>query len=179
LLECYRFEQMRVPLGIVATDLGSGKAVNFRDRGDVFLPIRASCSYPGLFQPVRHAGRLLVDGAMSTEIPTLLCRQMGATHVIAVHLPAPEDVEPANVFQVINRSFQIMQNRTEHGWRVHADLVIAPDVKGIQWDGFAAGESLLAAGEEAAAAALAAIRSWLPPSPSAVEGGAMPDSIPA
>ena len=45
---------MRIPLGIVATDVGTGEAVIFRDRGDVVLPIRASCSYPGLFQPVRY-----------------------------------------------------------------------------------------------------------------------------
>ena len=32
--------------------------MSFRDSGDVFLPIRASCSYPGLFQPVHAAGRL-------------------------------------------------------------------------------------------------------------------------
>jgi NTE family protein len=72
LLKCYSFEQMPIPLGIVATDVVTGEAVIFRDRGDVVLPIRASCSYPGLFQPVRCGGRLLVDGAISTEVPALL-----------------------------------------------------------------------------------------------------------
>ena len=89
LLKTYRFEEMRIPLGVVATDLCSGEAVSFRDTGDVFLPIRASCSYPGLFQPVRAGDRLLVDGAMSVEIPALLARELGATHVISVSLPPP------------------------------------------------------------------------------------------
>src|SRR5207248_3379061 len=83
LLKHYRFEEMRIPLGVVATDLCTGEPVSFRDTGDVFLPIRASCSYPGLFQPVRTGGRVLVDGAMSVEIPAALARELGATHVVA------------------------------------------------------------------------------------------------
>jgi K+ transporter len=46
--------------------------VLFRDEGDVILPIRASCSYPGLFQPIKYQDRLLVDGAMCMEVPALL-----------------------------------------------------------------------------------------------------------
>src|SRR5215831_3680669 len=101
LLKNYRFEEMRIPLGILATDLCTGEAVTFHGSGDVFLPIRASCAYPGLFQPVRCDGRLLVDGAISMEIPALLARQLGATHVISVHLPAQLVTRaPQNVFQV-------------------------------------------------------------------------------
>src|SRR4051794_10715232 len=48
LLKTYRFEEMPTPLGVVATDLSTGESVSFRDSGDVVLPIRASCSYPGL-----------------------------------------------------------------------------------------------------------------------------------
>ena len=60
-LKRHRFEEMRLPLGVVATDLCSGEPVSFRDTGDVFLPIHASCSYPGLFQPVQAGNRLLVS----------------------------------------------------------------------------------------------------------------------
>jgi NTE family protein len=162
LLKSYRFEQMQMPLGVIATDLATGEPVRFRDSGDVFLPIRASCSYPGLFQPVQWEARLLVDGAMSMEIPALLARQLGATHVISVHLPAPDRcLPPSNVFQVVNRCFQIMQTGLEDGWRRHSDLVIAPDVCSVQWDGFESGPELVKAGEAAAQAALPAIRKWL------------------
>jgi NTE family protein len=162
LLKNYRFEEMRIPLGVLATDLGSGESVRFSSSGDVFVPIRASCSYPGLFQPVEHQGRLLVDGAMSMEIPALLARHLGATHVISVHLPAhAEDASPRNVFQVVNRCFQILQTRTEESWRVHSDLVIAPDVRGIPWDGFGCGPEMIQAGENAALAALPRINALL------------------
>ena len=72
LLKKFTFEEMVLPLGVVATDIVTGEPVDFRDSGDVFVPVRASCSYPGLFQPLLHQGRLLVDGAMSVEIPAAL-----------------------------------------------------------------------------------------------------------
>src|SRR5260370_38817495 len=86
LLKKYRFEEMEIPLGVLATDLATGQPVPFRGKGDVILPIRARCSYPGLFQPIRHENRLLVDGATCMEVPTALARQMGATHSMAVGL---------------------------------------------------------------------------------------------
>ena len=162
LLKRYRFEAMPTALGVVATDLATGEAVAFRDSGDVFLPIRASCSYPGLFQPVRADGRLLVDGAMSMEIPALLARQLGATHVISVHLPAQGgDMPPSNVFQVVNRCYQILQTRVEESWRRDSDLVITPDVGGVEWNGFQCAPELIKAGEAAAEASLSTIRKWL------------------
>ena len=161
LLKRYRFEEMRIPLGVTATDLSTGEAVDFRGSGDVFFPIRASCSYPGLFQPVKYQDRMLVDGAMSMEIPAALARGLGATHVISVHLPAQDRALPSNVFQVVNRCFQIMQSRTEERWRQSSDLVITPDVRDIEWDGFACGPQMLRAGEAAAISALPQIRSWL------------------
>jgi len=162
LLKRYRFEDMAMPLGVVATDVATGDPVRFHSTGDVFVPIRASCSYPGLFQPVRWDGKMLVDGAMSVEVPAQLARQLGATHVISVHLPAPYGAPPpANVFQLVNRCFQILQTRTEDGWRRHSDLVIAPTVGSVQWDGFECGPALVEAGEAAAEAALPVIQTWL------------------
>src|SRR5206468_3274485 len=118
LLKTYRFEQMQIPLGVVATDLCTGEQVAFRDSGDVFLPIQASCSYPGLFHPVRVNGHLLVDGAMSTEVPALLARQLGANYVVSVHLAPQTGLQvPSNLAQVIHRCFQIMQTHSEYGWR--------------------------------------------------------------
>jgi NTE family protein len=162
LLKSYRFEEMRIPLGVLATDVCTGETVGFRDSGDVFLPIRASCSYPGLFQPVRLNGRLLVDGGMSMEIPALMARHLGATHVVSVHLPAQGgERPPSNMFQVVNRCFQILQTRAEDSWRAASDLVITPDVRAIEWDGFGCGTELLKAGETAALAAVPKIQSWL------------------
>ena len=60
----------------------------------------------------------------------------------------------------MNRCFQILQTQAEEGWRQHSDLVIAPDLRAIEWDGFECGPELVKAGEAAASAALPAIQSW-------------------
>ena len=155
LLKCWTFEQMRIPLGIVATDVVTGEPMSFPDSGDALLPVRASCSYPGLFRPVRCGKRLLVDGAISMEVPSLLARLLGATHVISLHLPMQNAAaEPANMFHVINRCYQILHSRTEYTWRQHSNLVIEPDVRGMEWDSFGSAAQLIAAGEEAARVAM-------------------------
>jgi NTE family protein len=179
LLKNYRFEEMPIPLGILATDVVTGETVRFSRSGDVFVPIRASCAYPGLFHPVRHNGRVLVDGAISMEIPARLARELGATHVISVHLPAQGPaLPPSNMFQVLNRCFQILQSRTEESWRQASDLVITPDVRSVEWDGFASGPQMLQAGEEAGLAALPEIQKWFA-KPEAASAAFMPGSIPA
>ncbi len=161
LLKVYRFEEMRIPLAVLATDLNTGGPVVFRDYGDVVLPLRASCSYPGLFQPVRYRDHHLVDGAMAMEVPAPSLRRMGATHVISVCLPVNGDgFDPHNMLQVVNRCFQIMQTRTERDWRRFSNVVIEPDVTGMNWDGFENAQRLIERGEKAARAALPRILSW-------------------
>ena len=78
-------EQMRTPLGIVATDLQSGKGVLFQ-RGDTGMAVRASCSIPGIFQPATIQGREYVDGGLVAPVPVQYAKQMGATVVIAVSI---------------------------------------------------------------------------------------------
>jgi NTE family protein len=170
-LQVHRFEDMPTRLGVLATDLCTGEPVSFRDSGDVFLPIRASCSYPGLFQPVPVGDRLLVDGAMSIEVPALLARQLGATHVISVSVPPPTCVSPpSDVLQIVRRCFQIMQRHSEGVWRDASDLILTPDLKSIDWKEFEAGPELVKAGEAAALEALPAIREWLTPPAARAEG---------
>lgn len=162
LLRVYRFEEMRIPLAVVATDLNTGQPVVFRDQGDVFLPVRASCSYPGLFQPVRYGKHFLVDGAISLEVPAPALHKLGASHAIAVSLPANgEGFDPRNMFHVINRCFQVMHTRTQRDWQRHSNLVIEPDVNGMSWDCWDSCDRLIEAGERAALAALPRIQGWL------------------
>lgn len=164
LLKTDRFENMRIPLAVVATDLASGKAVVFRDRGEVTSPIRASCSFPGLFAPLRYQNRNLVDGFVSMEVPTLPLRHMGATHVIAVNIPNPvSSLDPGSMFSVVERCFQVMSGRLEPEWRRYAHVVISPNVSEIGWDSFVSARRLIESGEDAALAVLPRIKGWLAP----------------
>lgn len=171
-LQKYRFEDMQIPLGVVSTDLQSGKSLTFRDEGDVLLPIRASCSYPGIFQPVAFQGRLLVDGGVSVEVPALLARAMGATHVISVCIPMQaETMAPGNMFEVVNRSFQIMHHHSQELWRKHSDVVIEPGVSDIGWNAFENGRQMIQAGEMAAREALPRIMKIMELMPDSLKPG--------
>ncbi|HTS77068.1 MAG TPA: patatin-like phospholipase family protein [Bryobacteraceae bacterium] len=163
LLKVFHFEKMRIPLAVVASDLTAGAPAVFKERGDVVMPIRASCSYPGFFQPVRYMNHCLVDGMISMDVPAAPLRRMGATHVVAVALPTPtETVDPHNMLSVVTRCFQIMTARTEAQWRRHSNLVIVPEVKEIGWNSFESAHLLIEAGERAAKAVIPQILHWLP-----------------
>ncbi|HEX6895033.1 MAG TPA: patatin-like phospholipase family protein [Bryobacteraceae bacterium] len=155
LLKDSRFEDMKIPLAIVATDLVRGKPVTFHSKGDVVFPIRASCAYPGLFLPLRHQGRLLVDGFVSMEVPAEVLPQLGANYVISIAIPNNDGLEDyGNMFSVVSRCFQVMSSRNEHTWRRFSNVVIAPPVGNMTWDSFASAKKLIALGEQAARAAL-------------------------
>ena len=162
LLKATRFEDMRIPLAIVATDLNAGKPVVFQGKGDAVVAIRASCAYPGLYLPIRDGNRHLVDGFVSMEVPALPLRRMGCTHVISVRIPSPADCQDfGNMFAVVNRCFQVLGTRTETEWRRHSNLVISPPVEDLAWDSFASAKTLIERGEKAALAVMPAITKWL------------------
>ncbi|MDN3517368.1 patatin-like phospholipase family protein [Aquisalimonas lutea] len=80
-----RFEDLRLPVAAVATELDTGLEIWLRE-GPVAEAVRASISLPGIFTPVRLDGRWLVDGGLVNPVPVSLCRAMGADRVIAVSL---------------------------------------------------------------------------------------------
>jgi NTE family protein len=164
LLKKTRFEEMEIPLAVAATDLRSGEPVVFKGDGDATLPIQASCAFPGIFQPVRVDGRVLTDGAISMEVPAQLARQLGADKVISICIPHDDgEAEPSNLIDVVSRSLQILQMRTEDSWRQHSDLVVVPPVNGWSWHDFKSAGHMIEAGREAATKALPVIQSWLEP----------------
>jgi len=79
------FSALDLRFACVATELDSGREVWLHE-GSVSAAVRASIALPGLFIPVMHQGRLLVDGGLVNPVPVSLCRAMGADVVIAVDL---------------------------------------------------------------------------------------------
>lgn len=161
-LKVKTFEDLRIPLGVIATDFNTGKGVVFHS-GSIIEPVRASCAYPGMFLPVNIRGRWLVDGMLSYPVPTRPLRDMGAERVLAVHLKGQwsKDSAPRNLFDVIGQSFAIAQDMMGHLWRGAADLVVEPDVAGFGYDDFKRAGELIRAGEVAMRQALPEVRKWL------------------
>src|SRR5208282_1353 len=161
-LKVQTFEELRIPLSVVATDFNTGKGAVFSS-GSIIDPVRASCAYPGMFLPVEIRGRWLVDGMLSYPVPTLPLREMGAQRVLAVHLKGQwsKTNAPRHYFDVIGQSFAIAQNTMSAAWRSAADVVIEPDVAGFDYDDFKRADELLRVGELAMRRALPEVRKWL------------------
>ena len=82
-------EDLPLHLSIVATDIGTGERVVFRD-GALTTAMRASMSVPGLLAPVDHQGRKLVDGGLVDNLPISEVRERcQADVVIAVNVGSP------------------------------------------------------------------------------------------
>lgn len=79
------FSELPLQFAAVATDLHSGQEIWLRE-GRVSTAVSASVAVPGLFRPVLHDDRFLVDGGVVNPVPVSLCRAMGADIVIAVDL---------------------------------------------------------------------------------------------
>ena len=79
------FDDLRIPLGVVATDLYNGQPVVLKS-GRVLDAVRASISIPGVFVPVSYNETLLVDGGVANPLPIDVVRGMGANITIAVNL---------------------------------------------------------------------------------------------
>lgn len=158
-LRCARFEELAIPLAVVAADISNGQTVTFQ-KGDLIPPLRASCSFPGLFTPVDYQGHMLVDGAIVASVPVAPLRDFGVDSIIAVDLKTngPHHV-PTNIFQVVGQAFQIAQSLTQTPWRESCDLVIEPEVSEFKWDEFERADDLILAGERAARKLLPALRS--------------------
>jgi len=85
ILDDVDIDQLSVPYGAVATELGSGREVWLR-HGKMLDAVRASCALPGIFRPAVRDGVLLVDGGLVNPVPVSMCRALGADIVIAIDL---------------------------------------------------------------------------------------------
>ena len=160
-----KFEELPIPLAVVATELKTGAAVIMRDRGDVPLAIRASCAIPGWYVPVvDEQGRQLVDGGLVAVVPSFVARSLGADIVVAVDVNAAGATfigPPSSVIGVLLQSMLVVQKTASHYQLEMSDFVIRPQVGHIRWDEMGRADELMAAGYEAGLESIAAIRALI------------------
>lgn len=128
------FEDLKIPLKIVATDIISGKPYIF-EKGNVAKAVQASCSFPGVFKPVHHDGHFLVDGGVVNNIPCSIVKEMGADFIIAVDaVPGFELIEhPQNIVEVLGRSIDLMLKGLSKESRKLANVLIEPEFDEDVW----------------------------------------------
>lgn len=154
-------DKMKIPLGIVATDLKTGKGILFR-RGNTGQAVRASSSVPGVFQPVAIQGHDYVDGGLVEPVPVESARAMGADFIIAVNISAdPSAQSAAGQSGVMLQTAAIMGQSLNRLALARADIVIRPDLPDMGSSDFASRNRAILAGEQAAATEMAALREKL------------------
>jgi NTE family protein len=122
-----------LPLSIVATDIGNGERVVFRD-GPLSQAMRASMSVPGLLAPVDHQGRKLVDGGLVDNLPIAEVRERcQADVVIAVNVGTPL-LKAEEVGSLLTVSAQMIAILTEQNVsRSLAQLQAATSISSRSW----------------------------------------------
>ena len=154
-------EKLGKPFAAVATDLNSGERVVFRT-GDTGMAVRASAAVPGVFQPTQFRGKSYVDGGLTSPVPVLAAREMGADFVIAVDISARAEGQPVDsMTAIIWQTTTIMGSAIGTNELRGADIVIRPKLPYVKsWD-FTARNDAMIEGERAAQGALAAIKQKL------------------
>jgi len=157
-------ESLKIPFAAVATDLNRGTRVVL-DHGPLARAIRASCAIPGVFQPVEHQGKLLVDGGTVDNLPVAVAREKGADVVIAVDIS--QNVTNFNITNLVDVTLQavhIMFSENVSQQRRAADVLISPAVGSVAMMDFTQKKRLMQvgmeAGQQAAPAIRAAIEAW-------------------
>ena len=152
-----RFEDLDIPLALVATDLFRRSAVTFTS-GVLWPCIMASMALPGVYPPVPANGSYLVDGAVLNPVPVAQCRELGAGLVIGVRLTGKHtspreqlDVRPSRPFAVetISRTFEIMNNRISEMSNEQADVTVEVSIERGGIRDFRHGEAIAVEGERA------------------------------
>ncbi|MCK4258588.1 MAG: patatin-like phospholipase family protein [Halanaerobiales bacterium] len=123
------FEDLEVPLAVVATDILTGKRIVL-NQGKILPAVAASCALPGVFEPVRLGKYLLSDGGLKENVPIITAKELGAERVIAVDLISNKlpTTEPTNLFDVLIRAINIFQIQFDHNI-MDSDILIAPDLR--------------------------------------------------
>lgn len=124
------FEELQIPLQVVATDFWRSAQVVF-DSGDLLSAIKASMGLPGVFTPVQRDGRVLIDGGGVNPVPHDLLTDCDL--VIAVDVmgrPQSDGDKPPNLFRAVLGTFDIMQNSiiAEKLNGCPPDIYVKPDI---------------------------------------------------
>jgi NTE family protein/lysophospholipid hydrolase len=166
-----------LPYYCISSSLTSARMV-IHDRGPVWRSVRASCSLPGIFPPVRAEGQLLVDGGVMNNVPMdIMGNRCAGGTVIAIDVggggarnPELEDwggasgwgllsnrlnpISPnkqiANIFQILIGATTLSSNQYLQQLVAtgHVDLFLTPPVQEFQLLGFDAYEKLYQIGYE-------------------------------
>jgi NTE family protein len=150
-------EKFKIPFYAVATNIQNGEEMIF-GRGNPGKAVRASCSIPGIFNPVRIGDKYYVDGGVVNPLAADVARRFGADVVIAVDISSSVETPPPKAtVDTIMQAVDIMYNKIASLHLKHSDIVIRPKVGHIGSSDFSKRHEAIMEGEKAATEAMPAI----------------------
>jgi len=154
------FQESRIPLYVVATDMDSGTEYVL-SQGLIRDAVAASCAIPSILPPVCIEGKTLVDGGCVSLVPINAARQLGATLVIACNVGKSQlstSYPLKSGFDVVMRSYDITLFSLRSHQIMGADVLISPEVSDLNWADFSSAKECIQKGEQAARLAIGQIR---------------------
>jgi NTE family protein len=134
-LPVQRFEDLKIPLKIVATDYWNEEEFVF-SKGDLVPAIRASISIPGVFKPYEHNNNLFIDGGIINPLPfNLLVKE--SDFIIAIDVSGEKELHektmPMSV-EILLSTFQMMHHIIikQHEPAKHVDIYCKPSLNGYK-----------------------------------------------
>jgi NTE family protein len=147
-------EKLKIPFYAVVTEIRNGQEV-ILGKGNTGQAVRASCSMPGVFRPVKIGDKLYVDGGVVSPVAVDAAKRFGADIVMAVDISTSVDrTLPENTVETILQSLNIMYSKLASVQLSHADVVIRPKVGYIGSADFSKRHEAILEGEKAALEAL-------------------------
>ncbi|GAA5512232.1 putative NTE family protein Rv2565 [Deinococcus carri] len=161
------FEELQRPLAVTATDILTGRQV-YLTSGDLYAALRATSAYPGAIDPVPHGDMLLADGGILNQVPVDAALFLGVRRVVAVDVTVPDPLElperrrlwrsegHLGTVQALRRAVDIMQAQlTDARLSLYRpDVLLRPQLAGVDLQSFRRGAQAIGAGEAAALAEL-------------------------
>lgn len=124
LLQAKKFEDLKIPTIINATDMSNGRNVYFSS-GDLLDCIIASSTVPIFFRPTKIKGKLYIDGGIFCNLPAEILRKNNCDIVIGVHVNPINNIDDAmGLMDVAERVFHLSVNGNTIEQKKHCDIVI-------------------------------------------------------
>lgn len=121
-------EDALIPLAIKATDIETGESI-LMTKGSVLSAVLASSCVPGIYIPVEHDGRLLVDGGLTENVPVSALSDLGAHIKIAVNLNGNKRYpKPEGIFDILANALDVAIDHQTREQLEDADIVVSMDL---------------------------------------------------
>jgi len=134
------FEELKIPLTTVATDIINNKKIE-SNKGDLINAIKASIAIPGVLTPTYVNENLCVDGGLIDPVPLQSIIDMGSDITLAVNLyglqSSEKDDNNYNIVDIVDRSAKIILNNVTHlsFKNNEPDILIEPPIDQFKgWD---------------------------------------------